>query len=405
MKVATLTSVFAALLAVSSVVDAKVSRIAIKRNPETAAERLERYARTGEYLTQKYFGSTRNQNLQDKIFVADADGMVQHGVPLSNYANAQYFGEIQLGTPPQTFSVIFDTGSSNLWVPSTRCSSIACFLHRRYDADQSETYKENGTEFAIHYGSGSLEGIISNDVLHVGDITVEDQDFAESVKEPGFAFALGRFDGIFGLGYDTISVKHVVPPFYKMVNQGLVDERLFSFWLNYNDGNDESNGGELIFGGIDDAHFTGKIHYAPVQRRGYWEVSLENVRFGDDLLDIEPVGAAIDTGSSLLVLPTTLADLLNKELGAKKNFAGQYVLECSTVPDLPPFCLVFNGREFCLESEDYVLNVQNQCISGFMGLDIPEPAGPLWIIGDVFLRKFYTIYDLAHHRVGFAHST
>ncbi|RUP47339.1 aspartic peptidase domain-containing protein, partial [Jimgerdemannia flammicorona] len=164
MKVAALTSIFAALLAISSFasVDAKIHKIPIKKTPETATQKLDRYARTGEYLTQKYFGSPRNQHLQNKIFVPDAEGRVEHGVPLSNYANAQYFGEIQIGTPPQTFSVIFDTGSSNLWVPSTRCSSIACFLHRRYDASQSSTYKENGTEFAIRYGTGSLEGVISN---------------------------------------------------------------------------------------------------------------------------------------------------------------------------------------------------------------------------------------------------
>jgi saccharopepsin len=81
--------------------------------------------------------------------------------------------------------VVFDTGSSNLWVPSTRCQSIACWLHRRYDASQSETYVENGTEFAIRYGTGSLKGVISNDVLTVGDIVVEGQDFGESVEEPG----------------------------------------------------------------------------------------------------------------------------------------------------------------------------------------------------------------------------
>ena len=110
-----------------------------------------------------------------------------------------------------------DTGSSNLWVPSTHCSSIACWLHHRFDSTASNTFKANGTEFAIQYGTGSLEGIISNDIVTVGDVIIKGQDFGESVQEPGVTFAVGRFDGILGLGYDNIAVKHATPPFYNMI--------------------------------------------------------------------------------------------------------------------------------------------------------------------------------------------
>ncbi|KAJ2367153.1 aspartic proteinase precursor [Coemansia sp. RSA 2607] len=314
--------------------------------------------------------------------------------------NAQYYGEIDIGTPPQTFKVVFDTGSSNLWVPSQECSSIACFFHKKYDHSQSSTYKSNGTDFAIRYGSGSLEGYMSQDTLSLGGIEVEKQDFAEATKEPGMTFAFGRFDGIFGLGYDTISVLKTVPPFYHMVNRGLVKEPMFSFYLTDNSKTEEE--GEMVLGGYNKDRFEGELQWADVRRKGYWEVELEGVKFGDEDVTLDNTGAAIDTGSSLLVLPTTLADLINKEIGAKKNFAGQYLVDCATVPSLPPFTLKFGGKEYKLDAEDYIMNLQGQCMSGFMGMDIPPPLGPIWIIGDVFLRKFYTVYDLGKNRVGFA---
>ncbi|BGP18204.1 hypothetical protein JCM10213_007832 [Rhodosporidiobolus nylandii] len=322
-----------------------------------------------------------------------------HGVPLSNYLNAQYFSEITLGTPPQSFKVVLDTGSANLWVPSTRCSSIACFLHSKYDAKQSSTYKANGTEFKIQYGSGSLEGVISNDVMTIGDLTVKGQDFAESTNEPGLAFAFGKFDGILGLAYDTISVQHVVPPFYNMLNQGLLDSPVFAFWL----GKDPLQG-EATFGGLDPAHYTGKVDYVPVRRKGYWEVELEKVKFGEEELELENTGAAIDTGTSLIALPTDIAELINRDIGAKKSWNGQYTVECSTVKSLPPLTFYFGGKPYTLQAEDYILEVQGTCMSSFQGLDIPAPMGPIWIVGDVFLRKFYTVYDLGRNAVGFAES-
>ncbi|KAG0041386.1 Vacuolar protease A [Gryganskiella cystojenkinii] len=336
----------------------------------------------------------------NQIFGLDAEGKPSYGVPLSNYMNAQYYGDISIGSPPQTFSVVFDTGSSNLWVPSTHCSSIACFLHRRFDSNKSKTFQANGTEFGIQYGSGSLEGIISNDNVEVGGIVIKGQDFGESVKEPGLAFAFGKFDGIFGLGYDTISVLGVVPPFYNIVNEKLVDDPVFAFYLAQDGG---STGGQMTLGGVDPNHFTGDIEWHAVTRKGYWEIALNKIRLGDEEVDFNGAHAAIDTGSSLIVLETALAEMINKQLGAKKNYAGQYTIDCSAVPNLPDFSFFFGKKEYKLTGADYILNAGgDNCISGFMGMDFPESMGDLWIVGDVFLRKFYSVYDLGNDRVGFA---
>ena len=183
-----------------------------------------------------------------------------------------------------------------------------------------------------------------------------------------------------------------------MVEQNLLDENLFAFYLGEND----SEGGEATFGGVDTDKFEDPIVYAPVRRRGYWEVALNKVGFGDEELELPRTGAAIDTGTSLIAMPSAVAEILNKQIGAKRSWTGQYSLDCSRIPSLPSLTFYLDNKPYTLEGKDYILNIQNTCISSFMGMDLPEPVGPLWIIGDVFLRKFYTVYNLDKNAVGFA---
>jgi len=183
-----------------------------------------------------------------------------------------------------------------------------------------------------------------------------------------------------------------------MIDQGLIDYPVFSFRI----GSSEEDGGEAIFGGIDHSAYSGDIDYVPVRRRAYWEVELEKVYFGKDELELEHTGAAIDTGTSLIVVPVEIAEMLNAQIGAKKSWNGQYQVDCAKVPSLPDLSFYFGGKAYPLKGTDYILDIQGTCISAFTGMDINLPGGSLWIIGDVFLRKYYTVYDLGKHAVGFA---
>ena len=337
-----------------------------------------------------------------------------HEVPVDNFLNAQCtfvdarssvlrltpttdFSTIALGSPEQEFKVVLDTGSSNLWVPSSECGSIACYLHSKYDASESSTYKKNGSTFGIKYGSGEVSGFVSQDTLKIGDLKIKKQLFGEVTSEPGLAFAFGRFDGILGLGYDTISVNQIPPPFYMMIDQGLLDEPVFAFYLA-----DASEESEATFGGIDKSHYSGKMINIPLRRKAYWEVNLDAISLGDETAELDGTGAILDTGTSLIVLPSTIAELLNKEIGAKPGFQGQYTIECEKRDSLADLTFNLSGYNFTLTPYDYILEVQGSCISSFTGLDFPEPVGPLAILGDAFLRRWYSVYDLGNDTVGLA---
>ncbi|KLU85039.1 vacuolar protease A [Magnaporthiopsis poae ATCC 64411] len=380
-------------------VDAGVHKLKMKKVP--LSEQLESVPLTAQLrgLGQKYLGIRPDSHAQAVFESRPIRVQGNHPVPVSNFMNAQYYSEITVGTPPQSFKVVLDTGSSNLWVPSQSCGSIACYLHAKYDSSASSTYKKNGTEFEITYGSGSLSGFVSNDVIQIGDIKIKNQDFAEATKEPGLAFAFGRFDGILGLGFDRISVNKMVPPFYQMIDQKLIDEPVFAFYLA--DQDDES---EAVFGGINKDHIDGKIIEIPLRRKAYWEVDFDAISLGDEVGELENTGVILDTGTSLNVLPTQLAEMLNAQIGAKKGFNGQYTIDCDKRKSLPDVTFTLTGHNFSITAYDYILEASGTCISTFMGMDIEPPAGPLAILGDAFLRRYYSIYDLGKGTVGLARS-
>jgi cathepsin D len=325
-------------------------------------------------------------------------------VPITDFSDAQYYGEVTIGTPPQTFKVILDTGSSNLWVPSVKCGAldIPCKLHAKYDATKSSTYKANGTTFAIQYGSGSLSGFLSTDSINLGGIVVPEQTFAEATNEPGLAFIAGKFDGILGMGWPRIAVDGVKPVFTNMVEQNLVAQPLFSVYLSKDAS--AAVGGEFLLGGIDTKYYTGDISYVPLQNETYWYFAMDKLSIGGDSSIACNGGchAIADTGTSLLAGPKTQVAAIQTKIGAKPFANGEYTVDCSALSSMPNVDITLAGKVYTLTPKDYVLQVSGQCLSGFVGIDLPPQLGEMWILGDVFLSTYYTVFDYGNKQVGFA---
>lgn len=337
--------------------------------------------------------------LKDPRELLKAGGPV---VSLASPDEMAYYGPMRVGSPPQNFTIIFDTGSSDFWVPSVRCTSNACKGKHLYDSARSYTYQADGSPFSIQYGTGAVSGILSKDVVTIGGISAKDQTFSEMISSPGTEFDGTPFDGICGMAYPALASSKADPPFFSMMNQGALDAPVFSFYLRK--GANGASGGHMTLGGYDLADYIGNVVWLPVIDKAYWLVELNSVAVGGRAV-APKAQAIIDTGTSLIACPESIARSINRMLGGVSMGAGMTVLDCGRITSMPMIKIKLGGfATFSLRPIDYVIKVdQDTCVSGFVGVNFKGSNGqPGWVIGDVFLRPYFSIFDAGTNRVGLA---
>lgn len=325
---------------------------------------------------------------------------------LTDINNSQFVGKIKVGSPGQEFQVIFDTGSSNLWINSVDCNDKACIDHTQFDPAKSGTFDLLDTDMNVMFGTGQISGTLVMDTFELGDMTVQKQTFGMILKEIGEVFETGAFDGILGLSFPSLSAAEYTPVFDNIMHQNLLDQNTFSFYYTKLPKQESA----VMFGTPPPEIFHGDLHWVDVSQQMYWELTLKDILLGDVSLNICPSGACkavVDTGTSLLTGPSSGIHTLVKALGNKYT--------CKDFSSLPPLTYVLSDdkgdHSFTLEPEVYIIESDEQsdgdalfCKPGFMGLDVPEPRGPLWILGDVFMQKYFTVFSRGPPRVGFAPS-
>jgi len=243
-----------------------------------------------------------------------------------------------------------------------------------------------------------MTGIVSQDVVSVAGLQIT-QSFGEANTEADF-FNQTSFDGILGMGYGSISSEGVTTPFNNMVQQLNIDP-VFSFHLGFAA---NGGGGELTLGGYDSSQFTGNIQYSPVTTQTYWNIGLQSVSIYGQDSGVQAQDAAIDTGTTLIVAPDTDAQAINQLIGAQavQGQDGVYSISCDP-SGLPDVVLTFNGNKFNVPASSYVFsNGDGTCMSGIAGdggMGLTQ-----WIVGDVFLRTYYAVFDSGNNQVGFAPS-
>ncbi|KAJ0410086.1 hypothetical protein ATCC90586_004936 [Pythium insidiosum] len=353
--------------------------------------------------------------------VALADDELYAHLRLSNLQNYQYYADISLGTPPQTFSVLLDTGSSDAWVPAESCS--VCRFHARFNASASSTFRLLGDPFEGVYGSGDAYGELASDRLQLGGFVI-----------PSFAFALIRNetgdiptfvpDGVVGLAFRGMSQTQRTPLLDALVASHPHMDAVFAFHLVKTTGDDDLPSelqSELHLGGFDlsCAGPAPRIAFFPVvplpgsAELTYWTLPLANVAVlgPKDRRDLLPrrlcdpeCFAIVDSGSSLIYAPAQdFADVIAAITRGLSCDVASLVCWNLTLADLPTLSLSF-GRGprnvFELRPEVYA-----DCEDGACAINILN-HGDLgddlfwWVLGDSFLQEFYTVFDIARRRVG-----
>ncbi|KAI8870580.1 acid protease [Ramicandelaber brevisporus] len=343
---------------------------------------------------RKLLGPLAASSISTKL----AESGTVSNLPLSNYVDMIYYGEIEIGTSPQKFTVVFDTGSSDAWVPSAKCKSEGCANHKHFDGAASSTYTSSTTQFSIEYGTGSASGTVSSDNLNIAGMMLEKYQFGEAHQVAAF-FERLPFDGIVGMGFPEISQQRVNPFIFELAKRGMLKENKFGFYLAHEHG---STGSGLTIGGIDESKLEGPVDYYPTRQHGYWLIEMKGVSVGDGQtgLNIHSENAVIDTGTSLIVMGHHDAMIINRELGATDSGQGYYIIDCDKKKTLPTIHIKFGAKAYDLTPESYIIeDTDGTCFTAFTP---GSPYPTLWILGDVFLRSYYSIYDMDAKTVGFA---
>jgi len=343
--------------------------------------------------------------------------------PMVNYlADGMYVGKVAIGTPKQEFRVVMDTGSSNLWVPDSTCTdyqkSPSCRVQKKYNNESSHTFVAKcqllSCDLFLPYGSGTVYGTLSIDTVNVGGLDLPNTTFGRVTQEPGPLSEWGapEFDGIMGLAYPIIAMpmfSFLPGPFDEMMSRKLIPRDLFSVFLSSVE-NDTSS--YVAFGDIPTANYEGSLTTAPMDpmqpELGYWCVSVTGIKVGTT---VQPgtsgIIGVVDTGTSLIAGPPSVVNPIIAQVNATQD--------CSNVHTLPniSFTIKVDGgveKDFVLTPEEYTYRQTfadgspAQCQCGLFAFDAGEGLLPLWILGDPFIRTYFSVFDRANNKVSFGKS-
>ncbi|KIY53016.1 acid protease, partial [Fistulina hepatica ATCC 64428] len=355
-----------------------------------------------DYLIGKYGGTVKTRRSYGENLLVDQD------------ADSSYYGSIAVGTPPVSYDVIIDSGSADLWLASSSCSSGCSSVGPTFNPSDSSTFSNKSTAFSITYGSGSAQGYLATDTVQMAGFSVSSQTFAvcDVVSD---SLITSPVSGLMGFGFKTIAASGATPFWQTLAASGAWDSPLMSVqitrYLNDTSVQSLEPGGTLTMGFVNESLYRGEIEYTSYPSgvtESYWLVSLEALTVAGSSVTL-PTGsdayAAIDTGTTLVGGPSeyikAIYELIEGAEAGTGDYEGYYLYPCKNSVTI---ALGFgNSSMWTISPADFEMSrvSSSMCLGAFFDLTTGDSA-PSWIVGDTFLKNVYTVLRYDSPAIGFA---
>ncbi|KAF8882702.1 aspartyl protease [Infundibulicybe gibba] len=371
------------------------------------------YSAAAAHLRRRYDYHHGNQSHRREVGVSNM-------AIVNQKQDFRYYGAVSIGTPPQMFNVVLDTGSSDLWVVSTTCQACDSTIPR-FNPLSSTTLKMPGTNTTIRYAIGRVTGQIATDTVTMGGYTINSQTFMSVDRVSEDLKLVNPVSGVMGLAFGGSNIIGATPFWQALALGRQLPASEMSFWLTrfINDPRKTDNpGGAFTLGGTNPNLFQGGIDFVDIPTSSkrpntYWSLNMASVTVQGNPVSIssgKSALAVIDTGTTLIGGPTKDVSAIWKAVPGSQpvaNMPGFWAFPCTTNVSIS---LSFGSRLWPINPIDMNLGPlfasPSLCLGAIFDLKESDTGGssgnPGWVIGDTFLKNVYSVFRMTPPSIGFA---
>lgn len=375
-------------------------KMATKGGASSADMVSKRIPQIAQNLARKYGSELPSRTTHEDATLVDRGNTYTVATPVtpsqSNTAGVyqdgtdySYFIKAEIGSEATPMYMLIDTGASTTWVMSSDCKSDPCTRHNTYGSEDSKTLTDSGKSFSVEYGSGEVSGHYVDDTMNVAGLSVQYEFGLANVTSSQFASF--PFEGILGLARNSGNFNDALK------KAKVIDANIFAVSLSR--AADGTNDGEISFGALDPSKYTGDITYTSTTDDTSWSIIMDDVTVGGKSSGNSGKTAYIDTGTTYAFGPPDDVAAVYKLIPDSKSDDGvTYTFPCDTTAQLG---YTFSGKSFTVSAKDFIgaSGDDNMCTGNLFGMEVVEGA---WLLGDMFLKNVYSVFDIDGKRIGFA---